>query len=157
MLALKSAINAVTDSNIEAAPTSVSALAVLRSIEASRFRFNRRGKAVSARQRQLGCRCSFLDHVIATARIQNARLISGAVCSGAHPLSVRRSLCGKCGGRGTAWIGAWFFSRSGTRSLPIGIAVSMPQVEPLMPHANRPDLHLRAAVLDNLDPHIASG
>jgi len=49
-MALKSAINAVTDSNIEAAPTSVSALAVLRSIEASRFRFNRRGKMVSTRQ-----------------------------------------------------------------------------------------------------------
>ena len=69
-MALKSAINAVTDSNIEAAPTSVSALAVLRSIEASRFRFNRRGKMVSARQ--LGCRRSFLDRVTATTRIQIA-------------------------------------------------------------------------------------
>ena len=69
-MALKSAINAVTDSNIEAAPTSVSALAVLRSIEASRFRFNRRGKMVSTRQ--LGCRRSFLDRVTATTRIQIA-------------------------------------------------------------------------------------
>jgi hypothetical protein len=70
MLELKSAINTVTNSNIEAAPTSVCALAVLRSIEASHFRFNRRGKMVSARQ--LGCRRSFLDRVTATTRIQIA-------------------------------------------------------------------------------------
>jgi len=51
-------------------PYSICVLAVPRSIEASRFRFNRRGKMVSARQ--LGCRRSFLDRVTAATRIQIA-------------------------------------------------------------------------------------
>ena len=77
MLALKSAKNAVTNSNINAAPISVCALAVRRSIEASRFRFNRRRKMVSARQ--LRCRRSFLDRVTATTRIQIAAKEQGTV------------------------------------------------------------------------------